>query len=335
MHELYNTIKTKIAKTISQIIIAPVPKHEGKTEKRISIEHAVGDFLKVQYYPKKTYGVRYIYQGQAGSDQIFDILQSGKPCLVARFGRTEMTAVYAFLKYKHKMHKYPQAKLDNLGLLSGFFPGSHDALIRFCCEQLEVLQHVDILACWNLYEEEQLCSQFARNARLIDLITSIPIWFDNPWSRYLQGKKVLVIHPFDATIKSQYQKRALLFANELVLPEFELATIKAVQGLADSKDSLPYANWFEALESMYRKIDAADFDIALIGAGAYGMFLGAYCKKLGKQAVHMGGGTQLLFGITGARYDEGTWLQTNEHWVRPSVDERPKGYEKIENGCYW
>lgn len=41
--------------------------------------------------------------------------------------------------------------------------------------------------------------------------------------------KVLVIHPFEDTIKSQYQKREKLFPGTDILPEFELKTLKAVR----------------------------------------------------------------------------------------------------------
>ena len=54
-------------------------------------------------------------------------------------------------------------------------------------------------------------------------------------------------------------------------------------------------------------------------------------KRLGKQAVHLGGATQLLFGIKGKRWGE----IGNEHWVSPLAEERPQGFEKIEGGCYW
>lgn len=114
-----------------------------------------------------------------------------------------------------------------------------------------------------------------------------------------------------------------------------LITFKPVQGIGDSKYDLKYKTWFEALEDMKSQISGIDFDIALIGAGAYGMFLGAHCKALGKQAVHMGGALQLLFGIKGKRWDPCGFY--NEHWIRPATGETPKGVEKFEHGtfAYW
>jgi hypothetical protein len=67
-------------------------------------------------------------------------------------------------------------------------------------------------------------------------------------------------------------------------------------------------------------IDGKDFDVAIIGCGAYGFPLAAHLKRLGKKAIYMGGATQLLFGIKGKRWDNYRLISNffNEHWVRPS-----------------
>ena len=53
----------------------------------------------------------------------------------------------------------------------------------------------------------------------------------------------------------------------------------------------------------------------------------------------MGGGTQILFGIKGKRWDEHDVISTfyNEHWVRPSDEEIPERMEnmRIDTGHYW
>lgn len=46
-------------------------------------------------------------------------------------------------------------------------------------------------------------------------------------------------------------------------------------------------------------MDKIDYDICLIGCGAYGFPLAAHAKRKGKKAVHLGGALQLLFGIKG------------------------------------
>lgn len=80
-----------------------------------------------------------------------------------------------------------------------------------------------------------------------------------------------------------------------------------------------------------------DFEVAIIGCGAYGYPLAARIKQKGKKAVHMGDPSQLLFGIYGDRW---TSLPNFEPWindslVRSSINEKPKGFNKVEGGCYW
>ena len=86
-----------------------------------------------------------------------------------------------------------------------------------------------------------------------------------------------MIHPFAELIEAQYARRSDLFDNKDVLPDFELRTVKAVQSLGG--DNQGFKDWFDALEWMKREIGKADFDICLIGCGAYGFPLAAHVKK--------------------------------------------------------
>ena len=90
---------------------------------------------------------------------------------------------------------------------------------------------------------------------------------------------------------------------------------------------------------MRDRIGREQFDIAIVGAGAYGLPLAAFVKSIGKQAVHMGGATQVLFGITGRRWEEeyrgSIGAMINEHWVRPLPEETPERAATVEGGSYW
>lgn len=160
--------------------------------------------------------------------------------------------------------------------------------------------------------------------------------YKEPFTSALRGKKVLVIHPLAERIHSQYLKREFLFMNPNVLPEFELKTVKAVQTIAGEHD-YRFNNWFEALDFMFNEAMKIDFEIALIGCGAYGFPLAARLKRAGKIAIHMGGVTQMLFGIKGARWDVHPVASRlyNEHWTRPEGDEVPRNSNLVENNCYW
>ncbi|MGG6498696.1 UNVERIFIED_CONTAM: hypothetical protein NY603_37795, partial [Bacteroidetes bacterium 56_B9] len=79
-----------------------------------------------------------------------------------------------------------------------------------------------------------------------------------------------------------------------ILPAFDLQTIKAVQTIGNYIDSR-FNTWFDALEFMKNEIDKREYDICLLGCGAYGLPLAAHIKRTGKKAIHMGGSLQLLF----------------------------------------
>jgi hypothetical protein len=145
----------------------------------------------------------------------------------------------------------------------------------------------------------------------------------------------LVVHPFAESIRRQYARRERLFADPSVLPDFQLKTLQAVQSIGGQ--SRGFADWFEALDWMEQQMAAEDFDVAIIGAGAYGLPLAAHAKRLGRKAVHLGGATQILFGIRGRRWDEHPFISQlyNPFWVRPLPEETPPNYTDVESGCYW
>lgn len=280
---------------------------------------------------------------------IYDTLMDNKPCMIARFGSTELTCLFNYLAIKH--HKYSTIKyiigqnhpwwweagiINQMQQWSGFFPASIDKIEKFCELMLQDIPQVDILGSW-LTMEDELEGYLGKHIK-VNLELLNPYFSKVPWTRALKGKKVLVVHPFVKTIESQYEKRKLLFEND-ILPEFELKTIKAVQSIANEKTS--FSDWFEALDYMKAEIDKQDYDVCLIGCGAYGFPLAAHIKRSGKKGFHMGGTLQLLFGIKGKRW-EGKYNDVynysqffNNHWVRPSNDEKPLGANKVENACYW
>ena len=90
---------------------------------------------------------------------------------------------------------------------------------------------------------------------------------------------------------------------------------------------------------MKKEIDKIDYDICIVGAGAYGFPLAAHVKRSGKKAIHLAGVTQLLFGIKGSRWENFiVWPYMNlfnEHWIRPLGIEKPKNANQVEGACYW
>lgn len=287
---------------------------------------------------------------QDANDYILTQLQTGKPLLVSKFGTTELETMEDFrIKNEKKISLLgylnfitgKRTKLyvngstvDRLYMLSGFFPNDEALMEQFYLENESAVRQIDILGSYQV--NEYLFRKELKNAVRVNLDGYYaPFYYSNPWTKYLKGKKVLVVHPFSEDIQLQYKKRKFLWQDEDVLPEFDLITYKAVQSIVGTKTE--FATWFDALQKMKDDISQIDFDIALVGCGAYGMPLAAHCKQMGKQVVHLAGWLQVLFGIKGTRWDNNPRVSKyyNEYWIRPSAQNRLQGMEKVENGCYW
>ena len=292
--------------------------------------------LHIKNEVKRNHGREYA-NIESVQTKIYDMIVSGKPFMVGRLGGVEGAAALDAFEVKKGLKKDLNKILaKNSQINAGFFPPDKEHLIKFSDLLQESLKQVDILGSMASNNEEFLVkTNMPKDAMLTGIGNLEPYYSKNPWSRALEGKKVLVIYPFEESIKSQYEKRELLFEDKSVLPKFDLKVLKTVQSIAGTKTE--FNDWFEALDYMYNKAMQIDFDIAIIGCGAYGFPLAAMLKKAGKQAIHLGGATQILFGIKGARWEHIPEVKRlfNEHWVRPLPSETPKDAKKVEGACYW
>lgn len=290
--------------------------------------------------------------GQDASDLIKKRLSDNSPCMIARFGSLELFCLCS-IKYISMNKSTPFVKkawdyihgeipqfwleehIQYMSTSPGFFPATIPNIEKFYALMLNDMKEVDILGSW--VGGEDYFSAELRKCTKVKLTDIEPYYHTNPWSEVLEGKKILVIHPFKDSIEKQYRKRKLLFKDSRVLPEFTLKVFPAIQSIAGKK--VPFSDWFEALAYMKEKIQDIDFDIAIIGCGAYGFPLAAHIKRMGKKSVHMGGATQLLFGIRGRRWEQEQFQYIkslmNENWIRPNNLETPESSIEIEQGCYW
>lgn len=282
---------------------------------------------------------------------ISEMIKSGKPFMIGRLGSVE-TRFWVNHKLQKEIKseiegikktlsgsinitwKYEKIFLDQLCMNAGFFPNNSSLSEKFIEIYNQSIKNIDILGVWN--EMEYQVKNIPNDIKLCKIRELEPWFYDEPWSYQLKGKKVLLVHPFEDSIKHQFAQKDLLYKNPKMLPDFELKTVKAVQTIAGQKSE--FENWFDALESMKNQIAKTEFDVAIIGCGAYGFPLASFVKDLGKQAIHLGGVTQLMLGIKGKRWEEWqhyTDLRKNngENWI--FTQDIPKDFNKIEDGCYW
>ena len=287
-------------------------------------------FRRFHYYGHSIKG----YEG--ASQTIYNHLVSGEPFLAARFGDAELRAlVYTIEKNMGLRDSFPEYIKVAMHRNAGFFPADDAHLTEFGNLLWESSKEVNVFGVWYNLLEDYVIHSTSPDATLVELEGLEPYRSNCPWSKALKGKKVLVVHPFEESIKHQFDNREKLFANPDVLPDFQLITYKTIQ--TNAGGTCEFSTWFDALDKMYNDIKELDFDVAIVGCGAYGLPLAAKIKKLNKQVIHLAGATQIMFGIRGARWDVRPEMQKyfNEYWIRPSASERPKDAQSVEGACYW
>jgi hypothetical protein len=306
------------------------------------------DPARLHGHIRRCYG-RNVLPRVESNARIFALLSGDKPVMISRFGSIELDAVrnyYAIERSKQQDRLKDYYRLlvhgetffwkdivrHTMAANAGFFPCTDAMMSRFGALYLEDFKQIDLLGLWFNPFESYVCRHQCSEAPIVLLHHLDPFSFKEPWTRALTHKKVLVIHPFVKTMAQQYAKRTTLFADPDMLPECDLILMQAVQSRGGGHPD--FDTWFDAFDHMCHQIDQTDFDIAIIGAGGYGLPLAAYIKRQGKKAMHWGGATQLLFGIKGRRWDTRPYGKTyyNEHWTYPVDEETPSN---DANWSYW
>jgi hypothetical protein len=268
-----------------------------------------------------------------------DVLAESGGRIAGKIGTTELLA----LEYYHRRVSlsFPPSlswrrPAKRLWIDSGVFPVEKKQFYEFIEFYLQSIQEIDALHLWQRDPflgpfEEALAQKYCSHARLLERGGLSYLSISN-----LLPLRWLVISPFVDTMKQQIGKISQIHnlkADSAIIQQ----TIESCQFLQCPQFShltpSPFKNWTEGLQQMTEKALAQKFDIAIVGAGAWSLPILAELKKAGKKGLHLGGETQLLFGIKGRRWDEKNLY--NEHWVRPSTQETPSNFMKKENGCYW
>lgn len=265
------------------------------------------------------------------SDNILcDKIMSNQPFMAVRYGAVELSCINNGEKINLKLKKsFKNSVKYSMKNNAGFFPCEDRYLNQYNELMDMVMKDTDILGISGIHMEDYFYKKQCKNATTIQYFAFEPI--NKKWLNALNNKKVLIVTPFKDDVLKQLENKKYL--NDLKNINATFVVLEAIQSIGNNKTS--FHNWFDALEYMKEEISKLDFDIALIGAGAYGTPLCQFVKSLGKQAIQTGGATPLLFGIVGNRWLSRDYVknQINEHWIRPSV--KPDGYENVEKGCYW
>jgi hypothetical protein len=261
------------------------------------------------------------------------VLAAGRPAAIGQLGRPECRALAAHLGLR-EFYKYTWASVSysDAGLPeAGVFPATDEIYWRFSELLLERIALFDGFALQHHVGESAIIANRCSGARRLASRALEPYLFAAPWTAQLAGKRVLVIHPFETSIRAQFGRRAAIWPQPPnLLPEFQMNIARAPLGFSRSgfNDWLAMVRWFEdRVAAIYQR---TPFDVALVGCGACGIPLTALVKKLGAIGIHLGEVTPILFGIR-----DGAWDKQPEHqrflspaWVDPQPSELPAAFSR-------
>ena len=151
---------------------------------------------------------------QVANDYVYKLLASGKPVMISKFGSVELSnlvsrhidqttgltkdVIYDFLHYKNVAIDY-KGWLRNLCSNAGFFPYDLDLGLRWYRLMMQDIKEVDVLGSY-IYEEKYIAQSMNCLKRVNIDGYFAPFSWNNPWSKVLKGKKVLVRCDFNVPL---------------------------------------------------------------------------------------------------------------------------------------
>jgi hypothetical protein len=276
----------------------------------------------------------------ADLSDIRNALASRKPFAAGKIGGTELRA----LEYwdRRLRFEWPPARgwirpAERLMLLSGFFPIEKGHFTSWQNITTQAISEMDFLCAWQTDPFFEQYEQLLINKLAPSSFNFFLRNLGRPLIPILLPFKWLVVSPFSLSVERQLPKLREIHDPDFVQDgewNYPAQTCQVVRcPFYSHLEKSPYASWLDGLEKMSKEILAKQFDVALIGAGAWSLPLAARIKDSGRSAIHMGGETQLIFGIRGKRWDN--YSIYNKSWVSPDDSEMPQKRERVEDGCYW
>jgi len=295
------------------------------------------------------------FQGQKPADLqryhalISKALRRSGPCAIAKLGTTELMG----LEYLDRRIQLPWPRAaswyrpaQRLYMCSGVFPLAERMFHAWASAYRQAMKQLDVVGQWQppgsyLAKYEDACLQaYSPQAQRCGGALLSPFCPVASWLGDILAFRWLVITPFVQTAKSQLEK----------LPQLGLYPKNMKNSLQNLSKNIcfipapPFAymkkpldrDWHETLKRLQSNMEGQRFDLALVGAGAWSLPLVVHAKALGRKGIHLGGITQLLFGIRGGRYEaSGIYDPDNQAWRRPLPEETPRKNRLMENGAYW
>ena len=293
-------------------------------------------------------------------DYILSKFAENKPFIVPRIGvyETEFARIgdiwYKTQNATPETRDFVQRRITILQQNTGILVKTAPHIMEYSQTYLRAFSNCELYAGWEKHggaykhikeSHDYVVSQAAHNktqiwTKAFDIFHYI---YGTPWTHALKGKRILIVSSFAETIRKQIAVRQNLYDGVDLFPDCSFVFIQPPQthgAIPSTPDDTDYYGVYLAKFTTQLNEIKDTYDVALVACGGYG---NPVCNHIfessGKTAINVGGVLQMYFGVAGNRWyrnsPEIIQLFLNEHWTRPSPEERPAGAETIENACYW
>jgi hypothetical protein len=276
---------------------------------------------------------------QDAHDRIKRAIANRQPLAVQRLGAVEARILMWSLGLKIPGRfglKYPVFFWETFSgtTNAGIRPrnrASYRQYAQFCST---ALGQSDVLGVWRTGYEEAVYRTLQPRAVACHGETLGPTFrLRDHWLHHLGGRRLLVFSPFAESIRAQLPHMDQIWAPINLRWSSTVEVVKFPYLIDDSC----LLDWRDVYASCSERLHRDDYDVAIFGCGGLGIPLAQVAKTTGRIGMHLGGLTQLIFGIYGARHLDHFWHREciNEFWKRPEPEERAQTYKRVEGGCYW
>lgn len=272
---------------------------------------------------------------------IKSVIESNKPFYIGRIAGCELKVAHSFVSNTIQNNTHDLLELENN---AGIKVNDSISLKKYVDKLIISYMHCTVIAEWDISGKvfshtglgQQLITNKTQDIPKIDARALEPYYFEDSWMPTLKGKRILIVHPFSNTFSKQILNIKNIFPNRSWFEDCDIQFIQPPLTLAGNHGG---KDWQEHYNNFIERLkDCKDFDIALVAAGGYGMLIADYIyTELNKSVMYIGGALQLFFGVIGKRwFDNKDILKlVNDDWIRPSKDDKPTNFTRVEKGCYW
>jgi hypothetical protein len=272
---------------------------------------------------------------------------SQRPHLIGRIAGIELKVAYSVLEKPHLLTQRDRLELENN---AGIHTTSYESLKEYSTELVHAYEACSMIGEWpttgEVFQVTGVGQQFiARRTPAIPKGSALSLepYYVPPtelsWMSALQGKRILILHPFVHTFQKQLEHLQELYPARRWFEGCQFHFIRPPVTLAGNHQQKDWKEHYEAcIQQLREQYQAAPFDVALVGAGGYGMLLSHFLfRELGVSVVYVGGALQLFFGVIGKRWFTNPTVMSfvNDQWTRPVKEDQPTEYQRVERGCYW